>query len=133
MVGMKKIIRTAVVGVALVLGLGLAGCSSNGHSEQESFSFSGDTLNVVHNNSYMDVTVTAQDEPIQDGHEVTVEVTTQTLGQSPEVPAWSLSNDVLNLGTPCGGSVVGYCEGSYVMKVPAGTEVLVNGQPTAVR
>lgn len=49
---MKKIIRAAVVGVALVLGLGLAGCSSSGHSEQESFAFSGDTLNVVHNNSY---------------------------------------------------------------------------------
>ncbi|MDO5646248.1 MAG: hypothetical protein Q4G21_11275 [Dermabacter sp.] len=125
---MKKILRTSIVGAALVASLALAGCSSNGHSEQESFDFSGDTLNVVHDNSYMNVSVSSHDTE----DEVVVDVNTQTLGQSPETPAWSLSNNILNLGSPCGGSVVGYCEGSYSIQVPEGTEVLINGRPTSV-
>lgn len=128
MEGMNKIFRSSIIGAAIVASLALSGCSSNGHSEQESFDFSGDTLNVVHDNSYMDVSVSSHSAD----DEVVVEVNTQTLGQSPETPAWSLSDGILNLGTPCGGSVVGYCEGSYSIQVPEGTEVLINGQPTSV-
>lgn len=125
---MNTLPRSTVIGLVLVAGLTLTGCSSGGHSEQESFGFGGETLNVVHDNSYMPVTVASG---AGDG-EVTVEVTTQTLGQRPETPAWSLTDGVLNLGTPCGGSIVGYCEASYSIQVPDGTEVFVNGQPASL-
>jgi hypothetical protein len=124
----NKTFRVGALGAVLVAGLALSGCSSNGHAEDESFSFSGDTLNVVHNNSYMPVSVSDG----ADEGEVTVEVSTQTLGQKPETPAWSLDDGILNLSTPCGGSVVGYCEASYSIQVPDGVDVLVNGQPVAV-
>lgn len=123
----NQVFRGIAVGAALVAGTLLSGCSSNGHSEKESFEFAGDTLNVVHGNSYMNVSVMSHSRD-----EVIVEVSTQTLGQQPETPAWSLSDDILNLGSPCGGSIVGYCEGSYSVQVPEGTEVLVNGQPVSV-
>lgn len=128
MEGMKTLTRSSAIGLALVAAITLTGCSSGGHSEQESFGFDGETLNVVHDNSYMPINVASG---AGDG-EVTVEVTTQTLGQSPETPAWSLTDGVLNLGTPCGGSIVGYCEASYSIQVPDGTEVLVNGQPASL-
>lgn len=128
--GMKKhhLTRATFLSATLAAALLLAGCSANPFTERESFDFNGDTLNVVHSNSFMNVSVTSH----SNGSGVGVEVTTQTLGQSPETPAWSLSDGVLNLGSPCGGSVVGYCEGSYAIQVPTGTEVVVNGQPVAV-
>lgn len=128
---MNRVFGGSVIAAALVGSLALAGCSSGGHSEQESFAFTGDTLNVVHDNAHMSVTVSSQEDP-PEGGEVAVEVTTQTLAQGPETPAWNLKGGVLNLGTPCGGAVVGYCEGSYSVTVPDGTEVFVNGQPVSV-
>ncbi|MFF1555538.1 hypothetical protein ACFVX3_31415 [Rhodococcus erythropolis] len=126
---MDKFFRSSVVGASLIASVVVAGCSSSGHSEQEMFDFTGQTLNVVHDNAYMIVSVSSHSD--DDG--VVVEVSTQTLAQGPQTPAWSLSNGILNLGTPCGGSVVGYCEGSYSIQVPDGTEVLINGRPAAVR
>lgn len=127
--GMNTPLRKTALCAALAAAISLTGCSANPHSTQEEFSFSGETLNVVHNNSNMNVSVSSS--PENDG--VLVEVSTQTLGQKPETPAWSLSDGILNLGTPCGGSIVGYCEGSYSIAVPEGTEVLVNGQPVSMR
>lgn len=125
---MNKIFRSTIIGAAVIAGLTLSGCSANPNSEQESFEFTGDTLNVVHNNSYMNVSVTSHSSD----DEVIVEVSTQTMGQDAETPAWSLSDGILNLGSPCGGNIVGYCEGSYAIQVPEGTAVLVNGSPVSV-
>lgn len=129
--GMNKTLRNTVVGIALLASLALSGCSSSGDSEQETFDFEGTTLNVSHGNTTQSVTVSASADLVG---EVTVEVSTQTLGQSPQTPAWSLSSDgTLTLDTPCGGNWIGYCEASWSIVVPEGTEVFVDGQQTAVR
>ncbi|QBJ96352.1 hypothetical protein ERC79_10525 [Rhodococcus sp. ABRD24] len=129
---MNKILHRLSSATVLVACLALSGCSSSEHSEQESFAFAGTTLNVIHDNANMPVTVSAHTVAIEESSQVIVEVQTQTLGQSPETPAWSLTDDTLDIGTPCAGSVVGYCEASYSIRVPAGTEVMVNGRPTTV-
>ncbi|MEX3510872.1 hypothetical protein VVR84_15145 [Kocuria carniphila] len=129
---MKKILRISAVGTALLASVALAGCSPSEQSEEETFEFTGSTLNVVHDNTYMPVNVESSGDSVQDTNEVSVEVRTQTAAQGAETPAWSISDNVLNLGSPCGGAVVGYCEASYFISVPEGTEVMVNGKPTAV-
>lgn len=122
-----SVIRTSIVAAAAAAGLTLTGCSSGGHAERQSFDLTGSRLDVVNDNANMEVTVTSG---TTDG-EVVVEVSTQTLGRGAETPAWSLADGVLDLDSPCGGSVVGYCEGSYEIQVPEGVEVWVNGRPAS--
>lgn len=129
---MNKILRRCAIGTVLVASLALSGCSSTEHSEHESFAFAGTTLNVVRDNANLPVTVSAHTGAVGKGSEVIVEVRTHTLGKRPRTPAWSLTDDTLNLDSPCGGSVVGYCEASYSIGVPVGTKVMVNGRPTTV-
>ncbi|WP_405100070.1 hypothetical protein [Micromonospora sp. NBC_01412] len=129
---MRKTLRHCAIGTVLVASLALSGCSSSEHSEQESFAFTGTTLNVVHDNANMPVTVSANTGDVDEGSEVTVEVHTSTLGKSPQTPAWSLTDDTLDIGSPCGSSWIGYCEGGYSIHVPKGTKVTVNGQSVAV-
>lgn len=123
--------RTVSIITAAVTGLALTGCSAKQDSYSETFAFSGETLNVTNKNSNMGVSVSVYQGPVNPGEEVTVTVNTQTRGQSAKTPGWSLSDDVLNLDSPCGGGWLGYCEGSYSLDVPDGVRVLVNGEPTA--
>ncbi|PMD06207.1 hypothetical protein CJ199_02170 [Brevibacterium paucivorans] len=124
---MNKKLQTVIAGTALAGILAVSGCSSD-DQQSESFSFSGNSLDIVHDNAHIPVTVTSHD----DGSDVLVEVTTQTRGQSPVTPAWSLSDGTLYLDSPCGGNWIGYCEGSYSVQVPDGVEVSINGAPEPV-
>jgi hypothetical protein len=125
---MKKTLRTTFAFVPLAGALTLVGCGASEHSEQETFAFTGSELRVTHGNMNQPVDVVASTEA---DDEVTVEVSSRTMGQKSETPAWSLSGDELTLDTPCGGSVVGYCEANWSITVPEGVEVLVDGQRTA--
>ena len=117
-----------MISLPAVLGvLGLSACSPTQNTEQTSFPYSGKTLSVVNSNVNMPVNVSAS----ADAGKVVVKVQTQTKGKRASVPAWSLSDGVLQLGTPCNTGFVGYCEGSYSVEVPKGTKVMVNGQPRA--
>lgn len=129
---MTKIFRTSAVGAMFIVPMIIAGCSTAQHSEQETFEFTGSTLNVVNENRYMPVNVESSGDFVQDTNEVVVEVRTETAAQRPETPAWSIADNVLHLDSPCGGSFVGVCEASYSIQVPRGTDVMVNGQPTTV-
>jgi hypothetical protein len=125
---MNKTLRA--IAIAVVVSLALAGCSSSGGSDRETFDFEGTTLNVVNDNANQPVKVSSSS---RSGGEVTVKVDTQTLGQGPKTPGWSLTSDgTLDLGSACGGGWFGYCEVSWSIVVPKGTEVLVNGKPVAV-
>lgn len=106
----------------------LVGCGASQHSEQESFAFTGTELWVSHGNNNQPVNVV---ESAEMKGEVSVEVSSRTMGQKPETPAWSLSDDSLTLDTPCGGSIIGYCEADWSITVPEGVEVMVDGQRTA--
>lgn len=125
---MKKTLCKAFILVPMIGTLALVGCGTSEHSEQESFSFTGSELWVSHGNKNRPVNVV---ESTESEGEVTVGVSSRTLGQKPETPAWSLSDDVLTLDTPCGGSVIGYCEANWSITVPDGVEVMVDGQRTA--
>jgi hypothetical protein len=125
---MRKTPRTAFAFVSLAGALALVGCGPSEHSEQETFAFTGTELRVTHGNMNQPVNVVESTEV--DG-EVTVEVSSRTMGQKSETPAWSLSGDELTLDTPCGGSVVGYCEVNWSVTVPDGVEVTVDGQRAA--
>ncbi|NMM91722.1 hypothetical protein B2J88_50495 [Rhodococcus sp. SRB_17] len=129
---MNIILRRFVIGTVLIASLTLSGCSSSEDSEQTSFVFAGATLNVINDNANMPVTVSAHTSGDPRSSEIVVEVRTKTVGQSAQTPAWSLTDDTLNLDTPCGGKVIGYCEASYSITVPEKTEVLVNGRRTPV-
>lgn len=125
---MKKTLCTTFALVPLVGSLALVGCGTSEHSEQESFAFTGSELWVTHGNKNQPVNVV---ESTDADDEVTVNVSSRTMGQKPETPAWSLSDDELTLDTPCGGSVIGYCEANWSITVPDGVEVMVDGQRTA--
>lgn len=125
---MKKTLCKAFILVPMIGTLALVGCGTSEHSEQESFSFTGSELWVSHGNKNQPVNVV---ESTESEGEVTVGVSSRTLGQKPETPAWSLSDDVLTLDTPCGGSAIGYCEANWSITVPDGVEVMVDGQRTA--
>jgi len=129
---MNIILRRCAIGTVVITSLTLSGCSSSEDSEQTSFAFAGATLNVINDNANMPVTVSAHTSGDQRSNEVVVEVRIKTVGQSAQTPAWSLTGDILNLDTPCGGKVIGYCEASYLIKVPEKTEVLVNGRRAPV-
>lgn len=107
----------------------VSGCSPNSNSENESFEFTGESFDIVHDNAHIPVTVTTHSSSEASEDEVIVEVTTQTRGQSPQTPAWSLNDGTLYLDSPCGGNWVGYCEGSYSVQVPEGVDVSINGAP----
>lgn len=107
-----------IISASALAGLLLTGCSANQKSESEAFAFSGETLNVTTKNSYMVVSVSEHQGPVDEGKEVTVTVNTETFGQSAQTPGWSLSEGVLNLGSPCGSGWIGFCEGSYSVEVP---------------
>ena len=107
----------------------LAGCSANTEQRTESFEFSAPRLDVVNSNANMPVTASEQ----ADSREVVVTVQTEALVKSANTPAWSLDGTSLNLGTPCDQGIIGYCEGSYSIVVPTGTEVYVNGVPATTR
>lgn len=121
-----------ITGTALAGILVVSGCSANSHSESESFTLSGADLDIVHDNAHIPVSVVSHSGSEGDDDEVIVEVTTQTRGQSPEAPAWSLNDGELYLDSPCGGNWIGYCEGSYSVQVPEGIEVSINGDPEPV-
>ena len=125
--GMNTLLRACAVRTVLAAGLSLTACSSSPSSAQQSFPYAGSALDVINDNANMAVTVTAGA-----AQEVAVEVRTQTVGRSPQTPAWSLNGDTLILGTPCGASWVGYCEASFAVRVPDGTTVRVNGQEAVV-
>ncbi|WP_433604904.1 hypothetical protein [Prescottella agglutinans] len=112
---------TIVIGAMM-----LTSCSST-EEREESFVFSGQRLDVVNSHANMPVTVSSE----AGAKEVVVKVQTETMGKSASTPAWSLSGSSLNLDTPCGDGVIGYCEGSYSIVVPEGTEVYINGVPTS--
>ncbi|ORI19680.1 hypothetical protein BJD99_01275 [Rhodococcus sp. 1163] len=107
----------------------LAGCSADTDQRTESFEFTGARLDVVNSNANMPVTTSDQ----AGGEEIVVTVHTETLVKSANTPAWSLDGTSLNLGTPCGDGIIGYCEGSFSIVVPAGTEVYVNGAAATTR
>ncbi|MGF7120532.1 hypothetical protein [Rhodococcus sp. BE178] len=115
-----------MAGTILIGALTLTSCAST-EQREESFAFSGQRLDVVNSHANMPVTVSSE----ADTKEVVVTVQTQTMGKSANTPAWSLSGSSLNLDTPCGDGVIGYCEGSYSIVVPEGTEVYINGVPAA--
>ncbi|WP_338887326.1 hypothetical protein [Rhodococcus sovatensis] len=83
----------------------------------------------MNSNANMPVTIAEQ----AGSEQVVVTVQTESMVKSANTPAWSLDGTRLNLGTPCGEGIVGYCEGSYSIVVPAGTEVHVNGAPAKTR
>lgn len=126
---MRNVFRVGVVGAALVGALAVAGCAPSTGQREESFDFSGSRLDVVNPNANMPVTVTAE----AGTRKVVVTVHTQTMGKSATTPAWSLDGSSLNLDTPCGDGIVGYCEGSYSIVVPEGTAVYLDGVPAAAR
>lgn len=115
-----------VAGTFLVGALALTSCAST-EQREESFAFSGQRLDVVNSHANMPVTVSSE----AGAKEVVVTVQTQTMGKSANTPAWSLNGTSLDLDTPCGEGVVGYCEGNYSIVVPEGTEVFINGVPAA--
>lgn len=82
----------------------------------------------MNTNANMPVTVSVESGAKQ----VAVSVQTETLGKGAATPAWSLHGTSLNLDTPCGQGVMGYCEGSYSIVVPEGIEVFINGVPAAI-
>ncbi|MDN5724465.1 MAG: hypothetical protein L0G99_00850 [Propionibacteriales bacterium] len=127
--------RPCVVTVALLATIALSGCgtgitTSGETTAQQSFEFTGTRLAVVNDNSNMPVTLSRLPD---DQATVRVEVRTDTRGRRSETPAWSLTGSTLNLGSPCGASWVGYCEATYEVGVPKGTQVTVNGEPVTVR
>ncbi|KZF06133.1 hypothetical protein A2J03_25185 [Rhodococcus sp. EPR-157] len=126
---MKNHLRASVAGILLAAVIPMSGCSVNSEQRVESFEFSGPRLDVVNSNAHMPVI--AAEQPGSD--EVVVTVQTESMVKSATTPAWSLDGTSLNLGTPCGEGIVGYCEGSYSIVVPAGTEVYVNGAPVTSR
>lgn len=125
---MKRSLQSLIILPISLIALSLTACSANQHAEQISFPYSGKTLSVINENGNMPVTVSASAPAGQ----VLVKVHTQTKGKRAGSPAWSLSDGVLNLGTPCNTGFVGYCEGRYSVEVPKETKVLVNGQPRAI-
>lgn len=134
--------RSLVISGVLIGSVLLTGCSTTPDTHDETFSFSGDTLRIINDNTYMPVTVSSTSDADHSGDdadhsgttpgEVSVAVQVDTAGQKSQTPAWSLEDGVLHLGSPCGGSVLGYCEASYSITVPPGTEVLMDGQPLPV-
>ncbi len=126
---MRNYLRVSVVGTVFVGALVLTSCSPTAGQQTETFNFSGDRLDVVNPNANMPVTASEE----ADARDVVVTVQTETMVKSANTPAWSLEGTSLNLGTPCGDGVIGYCEGSYAIVVPAGTQVYVNGAPAATR
>ncbi|MCL2536512.1 MAG: hypothetical protein FWE39_20305 [Nocardiaceae bacterium] len=125
---MRNLLRVGVVGAIFVGVLASAGCAST-EQREESFAFGGSRLDVVNPNANMPVSVSSE----AGAQEVVVTVQTHTMGKSANTPAWSLDGTSLNLDTPCGEGVVGYCEGSYAIVVPEGTAVFVNGAPAAAQ
>lgn len=124
---MKK--QTLIVLTAAVLAGGsLAGCTSPQEKDQVSFGWQGPTLEVVHDNHNMPVTVDSAAAA-----QVKVSVTTTTAGKSATKPAWTLEGNTLDLDSPCKKGYVGMCEGRYTVTVPVGTKVKVNGKDTPVR
>ncbi len=126
---MKNFVRASAIGTMLVGALALSGCSAHDGQHEQSFDFRGPRLDVVNSNANMPVTA-SEAAGVED---VVVTVQTQTMVKSANTPAWSLDGTNLNLGTPCGEGVLGYCEGSYSITVPEGTAVYVNGTPATMR
>ena len=126
---METHMRAGMTATVMAVAMALASCSANSDQQTETFEFSGPRLDVVNSNANMPVTAWEQDS----NNEIVVTVQTETMVKSASRPAWSLDGASLNLGTPCDGGVVGYCEGSYSIAVPSGTEVHVNGAPATTR
>lgn len=118
---------TLVLLASLAATVGLSGCGG-GHTEETSFPFSGRALEITNGNDNMPVALRSTDEDL-----VTVSVTTTTaIGKEAVTPDWALTDGTLDLGDPCSNGYVGVCEGSYVVTVPAGTRISVNGRATPV-
>ncbi len=123
---MRNFLHAGVAATIVIGAMMLTSCSST-EEREESFVFGGQRLDVVNSHANMPVTVSSE----AGAKEVVVKVQTETMGKSASTPAWSLSGSSLNLDTPCGDGVIGYCEGSYSIVVPEGTEVYINGVPTS--
>ena len=108
--------------------LALSGCAPTSGQRTETFEFTGTRLDIVNYNANMPVDASEQAGIAG----VVVTVQTKTMGKNASIPDWSLEGTSLNLGTPCDGGMVGYCEGSYTVEVPVGTVVYVNGDPAAI-
>lgn len=113
----------------MISALALSGCTATNEIQEQSFEFEGSRLDVVNSNANMPVTATE----VEGADGIVVTVQTQTLAKSASTPAWALNGSSLDLGTPCEGSMIGYCEGSYSIAVPAGTAVFVDGVPTSTK
>ncbi|WP_404373319.1 hypothetical protein [Kytococcus sedentarius] len=115
---------TRILSVALLSGVALTACSPGEEKQSETFPLSGDTLQVVNENSHMPVNIST--EGAKDG-EVSVSIDSRKVGKKLN-PQWSLNDGVLALGNPCKG-YVGYCEGSFEVVVSQDVQVDVDGSP----
>ncbi|MDO4887747.1 MAG: hypothetical protein Q3979_03435 [Actinomycetaceae bacterium] len=127
---MNKFLRFGTVASALLGVFAIVVNSATEHSAEETFALNGKSLNIVNVNSNMPIRVVSGTSPATKA--VSVKVDTRVKIQTAQTPAWSLDNGDLNLDTPCGGSIIGYCQASYLITVPTGTEVSINGKPAAV-
>ena len=118
--------KTMIAGVAAGAVV-MSGCSATEATSEATFDWRGTTLKVVNDNHSMPVSVEAGRT-----HQVRVSVTTTTVGKSANEPEWRLDGDELDLDSPCTKGYVGTCEGSYVVVVPKGVKVLVNGDEVPV-
>jgi hypothetical protein len=117
--------RCAVVGLAAgALGL-LTGCSwpqaDDAEPETTTFSFDGDVLDVVANDTPTDLIAADRDD---------VQVTRWVAFRfSPDVTStWSLEDDTLNLKNTCSGVCI--FDDRFEVEVPEGITVLRDGEPT---
>lgn len=108
--------------------LALSGCAPTSEQRTETFDFTGTRVDIVNYNANMPVDASEQAGIAG----VVVTVQTKTMGKNANTPDWSLEGTSLNLGTPCDGGMIGYCEGRYSVEVPVGTAVYVNGSPAAM-
>lgn len=124
---MNSLARGGTAILVLFSATALSACGADGSSQEHSFPYSGSSLSVTSEMENMPVSVQVRDGSAPRGQEVKVSVLTQTMGKEAKEPGWSLTKDTLKLGSPCGTSWVGYCEGHFTVTVPRGVAVFVNG------
>lgn len=126
---MNNYYRAGSAATLTAIGLVLSGCSPTSEQQTETFDLSGHRVDIVNHNENMPVEISEQTGAVG----VTVTVQTETVGKNADTPQWSIDGSSLNLGTPCDSGFVGYCEGKYLVAVPVGTMVYVNGAPVSTR
>lgn len=127
--GMNTFSRAGMAATLMATALTLSSCAPHSEQRTETFEFTGQRVDIVNSNANMPVEISERPGTA----EVVVTVETETIGKSAGIPNWSLEGTSLDVGAPCDGGFVGYCEGHFSVVVPVGTEVYVNGSPATLR